>query len=92
MFYSIGRLGLVCAVVLASFALSSCGGSALTASSTCRDFMNASSGEQQTLVNQLATQYNKPDFTTPLGAPEVPYYCTANPDATLAQFFQNAED
>jgi hypothetical protein len=42
-------------------------------------------------VDQLATQYRKPDFATPLGEPEVAYYCSTSPSTTLAQFFQRAE-
>lgn len=85
-------IGIALVVMLSSIGLIACGGgSELTASSTCSDFMSASSTEQQEIVNELATQYNKPDYTSPLGAPEVPYYCSANPDVTLEQFFQNAE-
>jgi hypothetical protein len=75
---------------LASLALSACGGSGLSASSTCRDFLNASPSDQQSIIDQLASQYDKPDYTTPLGMPEVPYFCTASPSVTLGYFFQHA--
>ncbi len=78
--------------VLAGLALSACGGSGLSASSTCQDFMNASQSDQQAIIDKLATQYNKPDYASPLGSPEVPYYCAANPSVTLGQFFQKAQD
>jgi hypothetical protein len=71
--------------------LSACGGSSLSASSSCKDFMNATSVEQHEVVDQLASQYKKPDFATPLGEPEIPYYCSANPSTTLGDFFQKAE-
>jgi len=71
--------------------LSACAGSGLSASSSCKDFMNASSVEQHEIVDQLASQYKKPDYATPLGEPEVPYYCSANPSTTLGDFFQKAE-
>ena len=64
-----------------------CGGSSLTASSTCKEFLKASQQDQDAIVTKLAEQYKKPDFVTPLGRPEVPYYCTANPDSTLGQLF-----
>jgi hypothetical protein len=54
--------------------------------------MSASPQQQQEVVDQLATQYNKPDYATPLGSPEVPYFCSANPDVTLGHFFQEASD
>ena len=47
---------------------------------------------QQTAVEKLAAQYDKPDYATPLGMPEVPYYCSANPSATLGYFFSHAQD
>lgn len=78
--------------VIATLVVSACGGGGLSASSSCHDFMDASQTEQHEIVDQLAGQYNKPDFATPLGEPEVPYYCTANPSVTLGQFFQKAED
>jgi hypothetical protein len=53
--------------------------------------MNASPSDQQAIVDTLASQYHKPDYTTPLGSPEVPYYCTSNPSVTLTQFFENAQ-
>lgn len=77
------------ATLFLALCCSACGGG-LSGSSTCRDFMNASADQQQQIVDKLAAQYHKPDYTTPLGAPEVPYFCAANPDVTLDQFFQNA--
>jgi hypothetical protein len=83
------------ALAVAGFALSllmsACGSGGLSASSSCHDFMDASPTEQHEIIDQLAGQYNKADFATPLGEPEVPYYCTANPSVTLGQFFQKAE-
>lgn len=78
--------------VILSLAMTACGSGSLSASSSCHDFMNASATEQHEIIDQLASQYNKPDFATPLGEPEVPYYCTDNPAVTLGQFFQKAED
>lgn len=54
--------------------------------------MSASASEQHEVVDKLASQYQKPAFATPLGEPEVPYYCSASPSTTLGQFFQKAED
>ncbi len=83
--------GTAIAGAVVSLALSACGASALTASSTCQDFMNASGAEQHEVIDQLASHYDKPDFATPLGEPELPYYCTANPSVTLGGFFEKAE-
>jgi hypothetical protein len=52
--------------------------------------MDASQQAQASIISQLATKYDKPDYATPLGEPEVPYYCASNPDVTLGQFFSNA--
>jgi len=76
----------------AALALGACGGGTLTASSSCREFMTASATEQHEVVYQLASQYRKPAFATPLGEPEVPYYCSASPSVTLGEFFAKAED
>ena len=67
-------------------------GSGLSASSSCKDIMAASASEQHEVIDQLSSHYDKPAYTTPLGEPEVPYYCTASPSVTLGQFFQKAED
>lgn len=69
--------------------LAGCGGSSLSGSSTCQDYLAASSSDQHTIVNQLATQYQKPDFVTPLGFPEVAYWCASSPTATLGHFFKD---
>ena len=67
-------------------------GTSLNANSTCQQFLNASQAEQQQVIQSLATKYDKPDYVTPLGEPEVPYYCAANPSVTLGQFFAKAQD
>ncbi len=85
-------VGIFGAVVLWGLLVSGCAGSSLSASSTCSEFMQASPQDQQQVVSELATQYQKPDFATPLGEPEVPYYCAANPTVTLGQFFSKASD
>jgi hypothetical protein len=86
------RLVVATAVVSSAALLAGCGGSGPSASSTCQDFMNASSSDQQAVVEQLAGRYDKPEYATPLGSPEVPFYCTSNPTVTLGQFFESAQD
>jgi hypothetical protein len=54
--------------------------------------MAASASERHEVIDQLSSHYDKPAYATPLGEPEVPYYCTASPSVTLGQFFQKAED
>ena len=90
--FSLGtRAALAMAAGISTVALSACGGSALSASSSCRDFMNGSPEAQHQVIDQLASQYRKPAYATPLGEPEIPYYCSANSSTTLGQFFQRAE-
>jgi hypothetical protein len=86
------RAGMAIAGAIATVALNACGGGGLAAASSCRDFMNASATEQHEIVDKLASEYNKPAYATPLGEPEVPFYCSSQPSITLGQFFQKAED
>jgi hypothetical protein len=86
------RIGTATVAVISTLALSGCGDSTLSASSSCQDFMKASASEQHEVVDQLSSQYEKAAYATPLGEPEVPYYCSANPSVTLGQFFQKAEE
>jgi hypothetical protein len=85
-------MGIAAAGAISMLALSGCGGSTLSASSSCQNFMSASASEQHEVVDQLSSQYRKAAYATPLGEPEVPYYCSANPSVTLGQFFQKAEE
>jgi len=71
--------------------LAGCGSTSLSAASSCQSFMNASPTEQHEVIDQLSSRYGKPDYSTPLGEPEVPYYCSANPSVTLGDFFERAE-
>lgn len=87
----IARIGVGAGAVIASVAFAACGIGGLSASSSCKDFMSSSFTSQHELVDKLASDYRKPDFATPLGEPEVAYYCSANPTTTLADFFQKAE-
>jgi hypothetical protein len=95
---SVVALGMVALIVLVILlvkgvpaVLHRIGGGGLSANSTCQDFLNSSPAAQQAIVDSLAAQYNKPDYTTPLGEPDVPYYCASNPSTTLGQFFANAQ-
>jgi hypothetical protein len=90
MTFRTARLSVALAGVLSTLAFTACG-SALSASSSCHDFMNASGSAQHEIVDQLAGRYHKAAYATPLGEPEVPYYCSANPAVTLGQFFERAE-
>ncbi|HJZ38386.1 MAG TPA: hypothetical protein VJ204_19105 [Solirubrobacterales bacterium] len=44
------------------------------------------------MISSLSSRYDTPDYTTPLGEPEVGYYCASSPDTTLEEFFQQAEE
>lgn len=86
------RAVLVAVLSLSLFGFTSCGADHLSGSSTCKDFMNASADEQNRVIDSLAQKYNKPDLTTPLGRPEVPYECSGNPSETLDQLFSREQD
>lgn len=86
---TIGRLLPVCAA-LAALTFAGCGAAGLSESSTCKDFLAADPADQQSITQQLAGKFGKPDYATPLGMPEVPYYCASNPDTTLKEFFESA--
>jgi hypothetical protein len=86
------RLSAAVATLIVGLAVSSCSGSGLSASSSCKSFMSASPADQHEVIDQLASRYEKPDFATPLGEPEVAYYCAGDPSITLGQFFEKAED
>ena len=83
-------IGAAAAGVVFVCSIAGCGDS-LSGSSTCAEFMNAPSDQQDQVVNSLATKYHKPDLTSPLGRPAVPYYCASHPQTTLDQFFAAEE-
>ena len=70
--------------------LAGCGGSGLSDTSTCTDYLKADPNDQQKIANELAGKYHKPDYATPLGFPSIAYYCATNGKVTLAQVFASA--
>lgn len=85
----IRALGVSSVTVFAVAVLPGCGGG-LSASSTCEEFANASLEEQQEAISSLSTKFKTPEYVTPLGSPEVGYYCASNPSTTLEEFFTHA--
>lgn len=87
-------IAVIVAVVLFSIVVYSIinAGSGLSGSSTCSEYLSASSDDQHAVVNDLASKYGKPDYVSPLGFPEVAYWCASQQNATLDQFFRNAND
>lgn len=67
-------------------------GSGLSASSSCKDFSEASPQEQAEAISSLSSKYNTPDYTSSLGEPEVGYSCASSPETTLEEFFENASE
>ncbi len=67
--------------------LCGCAPSGLNGASTCKEFMNSSQKEQYDVVSKLASEYKKPSYATPLGRPNIPYYCAASPNLTLDRLF-----
>jgi hypothetical protein len=86
----LGIGALVVGIVLTTGVIAGCGSAGLSASSTCTDFAEASPEEQSEVISSLSSKYDTPDYTTPLGEPEVAYYCASSPDTTLEEFFENA--
>lgn len=74
---------LVSCLALATPFVAGCGGSGLTANSSCRDFMNAAPQDQDAAVSSLAGQLHAPSADTPLGRPNVNYLCSDNPTMSL---------
>lgn len=83
--------GVAVAGMLMVFVVAGCGGG-LSAGSTCKDFSEASFEEQHDVIDSLSSKYDTPDYTSPLGEPEVGYYCAGSPDTTLEEFFENASE
>lgn len=77
--------------VAAVLVVGGCGGG-LSAGSTCKSFSEASVEEQHEVIDSLSSKYDTPDYTSPLGEPEVGYYCAGSPDTTLEEFFENASE
>jgi hypothetical protein len=69
-----------------------CGSSGLSASSSCRQFSEASPEDQATAISSLSSKFDTPEYSTPLGSPEVGYYCAGNPEVTLEEFFEQAHE
>jgi hypothetical protein len=87
-----GVVLVVLAMALTVGAIAGCGGGGLSAGSTCKDFSEASPEEQHEVISSLSSKYDTPDYTTPLGEPEVGYYCAGSPETTLEEFFQQAKE
>ena len=87
-----GMTLVVLAMAFFAFAVAGCGGGDLSASSTCKDFSEASAEEQHDVISSLSSKFGTPDYTTPLGEPEVGYYCASSPETTLEEFFQQAAE
>jgi hypothetical protein len=87
----LGIAVIIMGLVVMPLALAGCGGG-LSASSTCKDFSEASAEEQHEVISSLSSKYDTPDYTSPLGEPEVGYYCASNPETTLEQFFEQAAE
>jgi hypothetical protein len=67
--------------------MAACGGG-LTANSSCTDYLNASSQDQNDAVESIAGQLHAGNAVTPLGRPNIDYLCTQEPTATLGHVIQ----
>jgi len=75
--------------VVIGVVIAGCGGSSgLSASSTCEDFSKASLEEQAEAISSLSSEFDTPEYASPLGSPEVGYYCSSNPETTLEALFK----
>ncbi len=82
------RIVATLALTIGSALLATACGGGLSEDSTCKDYLAASADQQQSIVMQLAGKYDKPDYATPLGMPQVAYSCAALPDTTLGEYFK----
>lgn len=73
-------------VAIGGLVLSGCGD--LSASSSCEDFMNASSEEQAQAISKLSVEFDTPSIATPLGSPSIAFTCSSNPDMALEEVFK----
>jgi hypothetical protein len=73
---------IVLAVVLVN-ALGSSQGSALTAGSTCQQFLNADDQTQQQALVNIALSKGIGGFGSPLALPEIQYECSSEPTMTM---------
>lgn len=69
-----------------------CGGSGLSASSSCKDFMAASQEEQAQAISKLSSQFSTPEVATPLGSPSIAYTCSSNPNLSLEDLFHKEHE
>ena len=60
-----GIAALVIGIALMAIAVAGCGGGGLSASSSCKDFSEASPQEQTEVISSLSSKYNTPDNTSP---------------------------
>lgn len=65
--------------------LAGCGNSTLGSKSSCKDFLYASQEDQDRAVSRLAVDLRAPDAVTPLGRPNVNYFCADNPQKRLGE-------
>ena len=72
-------------LTIAAPVLAACGGSGLSANSSCREFLNASPQDQDAAVSRLAGQLHAPEADTPLGRPNINAICSVEPNMTLGQ-------
>ncbi|MGA8745418.1 MAG: hypothetical protein WB507_06115 [Solirubrobacterales bacterium] len=54
--------------------------------------MAASPEAQSEAISKLSSQFDTPEYATPVGSPEVSYYCAGNPTTSLEQFFKHAHE
>jgi hypothetical protein len=81
------RLATILILGACSLVMAACGGG-LTANSTCTDYLNASSQDQNAAVDSIAGQLHASNAVTPLGRPNIDYLCAQEPTATLGQVIQ----
>lgn len=67
--------------------VTACAPFGLSGSSTCSDFLKASADAQYDVVSTLAADHHKLDYATPLGRPNIPYFCSQAPNMTLDALF-----
>jgi hypothetical protein len=54
--------------------------------------MGASPEDQAQAISKLSSEFETPETATPLGAPNVSYVCSQEPEETLGDYFERAHE
>lgn len=74
----------MCVLALAVLpVVTGCGTEDMNANTKCRDFLQATTDEQNAAIARVADSLGATDALTPLGRPNINYLCSQDQDRTL---------